>query len=611
MRESINIILAILIIAIANGIVSCSNEDDRPKLEVNTNEGTVFSIDGGTISISVTSDATWRIDRIPSEKSDWLSTYVSQGKGNLDIIVKADANNTIYSREATLRFVCTTNENISQSLTFSQAGLGTKLEVNVDEGTEFSINGGSIDVSVTSDTKWRIDRNTGEDSNWLSTDVSQGKGNKNVKVTAKANNSIYIREATLCFVCTADESISQTLTFRQAGAEPKLIVTPNTINLTPYENSLTLKIESNMAWTTSPDYDWLTLSATSGQGSASLTMKISENSEKDDRKAVVTFISEDNQLSQQVEISQEGMSSQLYREPFVKWGVTKEDVKSYMDAFNIVEDNDKHISYNGKYSEVFTGYSFDNGQLWNAVVALNSLAVESDALKRQMQKNNYMPSGLTTGGIPVYVSSDRKTVTLLDDVTEPQAYFVRYFDYGLPFKAPYTSWLSTISGVKANMSKNGYEIAEEGTTTSGHYIVYYGKRLESYSIYYFNTLLQLNEVDVFLDPNIVSFKMVGEHLKSALSYVSTTNLTSNYGTIYESRDNKTVVLVIHPDLNPNHTDVKIIQAAFMSLSDVYSFAGGNSRNMTRSDISNLTLDIINRQPSELPRRMVKQGFQKR
>lgn len=166
-------------------------------------------------------------------------------------------------------------------------------------------------------------------------------------------------------------------------------------------------------------------------------------------------------------------------------------------------------------------------------------------------------------------------MTLLDNVTEPQAYFVRYFDYGHPFKAPYTSWLSTISNVKTTMSKNGYEIAEEGTTTSGHYIVYYGKRLESYSIYYFNTLLQLNEVDVFLAPNIVSFKMVGEYLKSALSYLSSTKLTSNYGTLYESRNNKTVVLVIHPDLTPNHKDVMIIQVAFMSLSDVYSFAGGN------------------------------------
>jgi len=479
---------------------------------------------------------------------------------------------------------------------------GPHLSVEATGGTMFTASGGSIDVSVTSDAVWRIDKTAGEASDWLSVNITQGKESRYVKVYAKANTTITSREAALTFVCMTDEGVRQSMTFSQAGLEPKLTVTPITASLSPYVSSLILRVESNMSWTAKTDCDWLTLSATDGQGNRAVTANADENNGDDDRKAIVTFTSTENQQSLQVEVTQQGMAGQLYREPMTRWGAGQDDVRAYMNEFDIVAEDASRLAYSGKHSEVLTSYSFDGGKLWNAVVALDSAEVEKDVIENHLKNNKYLFSGTSMGGISVYKCSDVNTLLLLDNVSNSQAYFVRYNNYDEPFKAPYTSWLTPLSQVRTTMAQRGYEVLENGTTNGKRYIAYLGTRLEYYSVYHFNVSLALNEVDVALDPEIVSFDHVCSYLCSKLSYRESQNLASNYGNVYENGE--TVALV----LKPQYTDTRMVETAFISYRDAYANVSKARGRNTRGDMSDLTLNPDNKLPKDLLWQLIEKGL---
>lgn len=483
---------------------------------------------------------------------------------------------------------------------------GPHLSVETSEGTEFSTTGGAVNVSVTSDATWRIDGLNGDAAGWLATDVSQGKGSRYVRVYAKANTTIYERDATLVFVCTTNEDVSQSVTFHQAGLEPMLAVTPTTVVLSPYESSTPIRIECNTSWQAGSGGDWLTLSADGGQGSSSLRLKVGENTDNDERKALVTVYSEESHLSQQIEVTQEGMSTQLYREPMVKWGTTKDGVKGYMNSFDIYEDVDSRILFNGKYKEVLTGYLFDGGKLWNSIVTLKSSAVNASALDGHLQRNKYKSAGTSMYEAPLYNSTDGKTLVILDYVSGASAYYVRYYDYSVPFKAPCTLWQATMTKVKSVMSGDGYSIADEGTESGMRYVAYNPKRLELGSVYLFNAYSMLKEADILFDPAIVPFEKVCSHLTSSLSYTSSSGLSSAYGNVYESSDRNTVALVFQSRYVPQNR----IQVSFVSREDAYSSAKSRPGGMARGDISDFMFERIGSLPEKVVQRQMEIGYRK-
>ena len=480
-----------------------------------------------------------------------------------------------------------------------------QLAVSMTENTDFSASGGGKWVDVTSDAEWNVSVQYEEGGeNWLALNVIHGSGNYQLRVVAGANNSTEKRVATLVIVCAGNENIIQRLTFTQAGVEPKLIVSPSNFTVFPFNRNLSIKIDSNTDWEITTDAGWLKLDKEKGKGAESIEVSVDDN-EGGERKATITVTTTKYGISKSIQVTQMSLDSYLYREPSTAWGTTTAETKAYMAGYELTGEYEKTIVYNGKFKESLTSYSFDDGKLWNATVALMSSDVDSLALVEQMKMNNYKFFGKSTGGIPLYESNDSKTITFLDNVSMPQAYFVHYYDYSQPFKAPCTSWRTTTSNVKSYMTKNGNEIAEEGTASNRKYIAYYGTRLESFIVYYFSSLY-LQEADIFLDPNIVPFHKACEYISTGLSYDKSSHLQSDYGNVYESRNGETVALVIRPDYSPTKT----LQIGFMSYADAYSAAGGNSRSITRSGKYDIILEHINRQSSEPAHRLLKKSILK-
>ena len=271
------------------------------------------------------------------------------------------------------------------------------------------------------------------------------------------------------------------------------------------------------------------------------------------------------------------MAKLLYREPMVTWGATTDEVAAYMNGYSIFQETDDDMSYYGKHKESLIVYMFDAGRLWNSVVALYATDATAEALGAQLQMVGYRSGGKSMNDIPLYFSKDDKTVTFIDNVSNKQAYYVRYYDYSQPFLAPYMMWNVLMDNVKTAMSKNGYKQGQQGTGSDGYYISYYGKRLEEMSVYHFSKSGLFQEVDVFLDPAIVPYSKVCSYLTSSLSFTKSQIFTSNYGEIYETKDGKTVALVMHPYYSTTNT----VQVAFMSMATAITLADGSSRNATR------------------------------
>jgi hypothetical protein len=171
----------------------------------------VFTADGGTQHLSVTSDAGWT-----AVSSDaWLSVSPASGPGSGTIVVTAGAN-TAGSRTAT---VTLTAGGVTQTVTVTQTAAatpGATLTV-APASLDFAAAGGTLSLAVSSDMAWAA---VGS-ATWLTVAPASGTNNGTVSVTAAANTGA-ARTATVTLV---GGSVLRTITVTQA-AKQQIVVVP-------------------------------------------------------------------------------------------------------------------------------------------------------------------------------------------------------------------------------------------------------------------------------------------------------------------------------------------------------------------------------------------------
>lgn len=454
------------------------------------------------------------------------------------------------------------------------------LSVSVSDNSAFDTNGGKKEIIVNSNVEWNIIKRYDGASGWLTTSMTKGKGSQTITATAGANRLIGERSMTLLFVCTTDASLSQELKFTQSGVKPILNVTPPQITLdTPYKNTVKIKIDCNTSWKISTECEWMDLSVKEGRENATISLSSTENDKDEERKCVINISAIGTQLTQQVEITQPGLSSLIYREPYISWGGTIAAAKDYMSGYELVEESKNYLIYNSKYKELFTSYQFDSGLLYNSTVTLNKNLSNIDDLKKQLQKVGYQSLGTISTDMSCFISNDHNTKVFIDNQSD-KTILIHYYDFIHLFKSPYLIWNVDYKGVKSVMEERGYIVEDEGSLYDGSaYIVYNGKRFESESMYVFNHSSGLARVFIFLNPLFVSFEEVCHFLTSEMYYTVSQNFTSELGDVYESTDLATVAIVIpSSDDDPLHI-------RFLSFEEAKSIANNNnSRGQTRTNL---------------------------
>lgn len=303
--------------------------EDAPYLSINKTDFTLKS-KNDTVTFEIDSNTAWEVST--GDESDWLTIEPSKGNGTTVVTLTAKDNQGD-ERKAKLKVSWTDKDDSEQtetlSVTQSEGGkeqklidmpeppIPVKLDLfaNVNKSRVlFTASGGSQSITISSNTEWAL---TVKGGDWLTTDVTEGKGNKSIKLNALSIASTADRTATIVLTWNDDNGKSQTksVSITQKGATPQptpfLNVSSGRASFKSSGGSSTVNIKSNTDWdvTVSGGGDWLTVSPKQGKGNKSIVLKANTNASTADRSATVKISWKDDSGAAQsstVSVSQTG-----------------------------------------------------------------------------------------------------------------------------------------------------------------------------------------------------------------------------------------------------------------------------------------------------------------
>lgn len=237
----------------------------------------------------------WQITNIP----DWLSVNVRTGNSTTLITVSATKNVSV-ERSANL---------IIKETTW---GFDYTLSVTQESGFEFSVSplsfsfageGSTTQLTITNPNgySWKLE----EMPYWISANQTTGNSNATIALTAVANGGaartgeFIVSETTFGNQITVSVSQASGYTFS---------VTPSQLYFAVAGEGKTITITNpdNYNWTASSNVNWLTLSQSSGNRSATITVTAGNNSAGAARYGKVTITDTTYNKTYEIDIEQEG-----------------------------------------------------------------------------------------------------------------------------------------------------------------------------------------------------------------------------------------------------------------------------------------------------------------
>lgn len=273
--------------------------------------------------------------------------------------------------------------------------------------------GGEDNIQVEANGEWRIQ----EIPDWLSVNPTSGEVYNYVTVTAKENKESGRRKASLVFI---HKKLSKTVEVEQLGlaeAKPFIKLSESYVNWSSAAGTLRIKLTTNRPWKISEYYHrWISVSPSSGEGSADITIEINENRNPGSRDIYLSFIGE--KMEKKLYINQYGLSDYLRVPslpifPFKEFSYNQNSGSVLTNSLFInPEIKDKiylgnlvgHNSHSNIYIPEFTGYTF------NPITVSTSAAIDGEVVK------NFIPSQAEQDAFALQIAeqlrnqSDLKTI---------------------------------------------------------------------------------------------------------------------------------------------------------------------------------------------------------
>ena len=272
------------------------------KLKVTGSPLILESSEDSRDTINIVGNIGWTIEN----HTEWLSVPVKSSQGNAEIIVSAlSANPNIGGRAG--NFTIFGANGAAYDVYVMQMGAGMKFEIANPSVALSSELGAKATFTIQSNIDFSI---TGI-PDWLSLSKVKGSGNETITVTTLSENpALDIRTATL-FVNNWVTGVTA-VTVTQAGANMKFSVGATRIELaSKVQSAGEFQINGNVEWTIEGVPDWLSLSKTSGNGDAKITVKaLSENNMPGERTAKL-IIKNPLNGSQELVVTQAGIGAQI------------------------------------------------------------------------------------------------------------------------------------------------------------------------------------------------------------------------------------------------------------------------------------------------------------
>ena len=304
--------------------------DQRPGNISATLDKMTFTHEDSTQMVTITSDASWTVQT----SSSWIEVLPSSGDaGTTEVSVRASANNSFDPRTGFIYFVMTDNNKVE--LPVEQGAVTFSLS---ETALDFDRNGGKKSIVVETNTEWTL---MSDLPDWLTLSATEGTGTTEVTFSVKENGSVSSRKATVRF---RPKKIGTFFEVKVTQSEQTFRMDVPTLQFTNEGGSFLLSFEATGAWTATASADWITVSPTSGTGSATCTVTVEPN-EGDNRSGEVVLTSYD--LTYRIPVTQQAPFLTLSTEGLQfdsKGGTLNVDVSTNLPWSASVKDNAAWLS---------------------------------------------------------------------------------------------------------------------------------------------------------------------------------------------------------------------------------------------------------------------------
>lgn len=244
-------------------------------------------IPGGNTTATLYINASQNCEWVVSWSESWIrSINPTKGRGSQNATISVTLNPSSTATRTAVVTVMNTSGTIVRDVTITQSPNAEALELSMS-AMNFTSDAGSQDVTVTSNTHWTISGS----ASWMTLSMTEGDNNGSVRVTVEQNKAKSDREAVLTF--TGQGGITKQLTVKQQGdTSTNFQVSTKELSANAQAGTVQFNIIGDARWTLFSNQSWATPNSTSGEGNATITVSLTDNTGEQEREAVITVSSD-------------------------------------------------------------------------------------------------------------------------------------------------------------------------------------------------------------------------------------------------------------------------------------------------------------------------------
>jgi len=274
------------------GMASCQK---APELTLTSSSNIEFSADGSSGSITFTANRDWTARAYDS----WVSVSPSSGTasdGPVTVTVRCNANTTYEDRSTT---VTINMGDLSQTVSVKQpANKGIVLPKQV---FDLQSDTRSIDVEVQANVQYSVSTS----ANWIKQVGTKALSSKTLSFSIEENKTYDPREGKITIKPTEGNVQEQVITVRQA--QKAAMNVEKTSYEMPYGGGeIEIKVEANVAFTVTPNVDWLHYIQTKALTNSTVCIKVDENTTYSNREGKIEIAQQNGSLKHTITVKQAG-----------------------------------------------------------------------------------------------------------------------------------------------------------------------------------------------------------------------------------------------------------------------------------------------------------------
>ena len=258
-----------------------------------------------TKDITVTSNIAWSA----SCEANWVTlSSVNGDGGNKTITVSLHRNATTSARETTI-LIKNSEYDLTREVVITQEAFVPELTVS-DTQINATVAGMTKNMTITANIDW----NAVCEANWVTLSAVNGTGSNRAFTVTVARNATTSARSTTITVSNAEYGISHEIAVSQEAFAPRFELSSQELSFSSFSETKSISIDANVAWTTTCNADWLTLSPVNGTGANGMTtMSITStaNLSTSAREATIVIYSSEYNLTGEIAVSQEGFTPEL------------------------------------------------------------------------------------------------------------------------------------------------------------------------------------------------------------------------------------------------------------------------------------------------------------